>query len=75
MGTQITNEILVECFVFPFNITPLSSVAESRYWLDYIAVNEEFAETIVKEYREGDLIWVNTTTKIVCHYLTHPLPL
>lgn len=31
---------------------------EARYYLDYAAMNECYAQTIVKLYQEGDVIWI-----------------
>lgn len=33
--------------------------AEKQFWADYVAVNQQFADTIVKNYQPGDLICVH----------------
>jgi trehalose 6-phosphate synthase/phosphatase len=35
-------------------------MAEKQYWEDYVAVNQQFAQTIAAHYRPGDIskYWV-----------------
>jgi trehalose 6-phosphate synthase/phosphatase len=42
-----------------FHYLPAELPLEIRNFAEYRRINERFAETVVKHYREGDLIWVH----------------
>ncbi|KAI8882368.1 glycosyltransferase family 20 protein [Backusella circina FSU 941] len=33
--------------------------SEKQYWADYVAVNQQFADTVAANYRPGDVIFIN----------------
>jgi trehalose 6-phosphate synthase/phosphatase len=35
------------------------SIFEDLLWQDYIRVNQAFADTIIEQYQEGDIIWIH----------------
>ncbi|KAI9782291.1 MAG: hypothetical protein M1816_001953 [Peltula sp. TS41687] len=45
------------CKQIPDN--PKSKAYEDHSWIYYVAVNQAFADKIVKNYRRGDVIWVH----------------
>lgn len=38
---------------------PTDGRSERRWWTDYLRLNQLFADRIVADYREGDVIWVH----------------
>ncbi|KAJ5593001.1 hypothetical protein N7537_009905 [Penicillium hordei] len=38
---------------------PTDGRSERRWWADYVRLNQLFADRIVQEYQEGDVIWVH----------------
>ncbi|KAF8464572.1 glycosyltransferase family 20-domain-containing protein [Kalaharituber pfeilii] len=38
---------------------PRSKAYEDHSWCYYVALNQEFADTIIRDYKRGDMIWVH----------------
>lgn len=38
---------------------PTDGRSERRWWADYVRLNQLFADRIVADYREGDVVWVH----------------
>ncbi|KAJ9480551.1 hypothetical protein VN97_g13004 [Penicillium thymicola] len=38
---------------------PTDGRSERRWWADYVRLNQLFADRIVQEYQEGDVVWVH----------------
>ncbi|THC95469.1 hypothetical protein EYZ11_005063 [Aspergillus tanneri] len=38
---------------------PTDGRSERKWWVDYVRMNRLFADRIVEEYREGDIVWVH----------------
>ncbi|KGO65459.1 Trehalose-phosphatase [Penicillium italicum] len=38
---------------------PTDGRSERRWWADYVRLNQLFADRIVEEYQEGDVVWVH----------------
>lgn len=39
--------------------SPSSKIFETDSWHQYVALNEKFAERIIKNYKDGDTIWIH----------------
>ncbi|KAG0185999.1 threalose-6-phosphate phosphatase [Apophysomyces sp. BC1034] len=52
-------EVLWPLFHYVVWSTATDGRAEKRNWADYVAVNQQFADTIVANYREGDIICIH----------------
>lgn len=54
------HQVLWPCLHYAIPDAPKSkSFYESENWADYRAVNQKFADAIIANYEEGDIIWVN----------------
>ncbi|OJJ34280.1 hypothetical protein ASPWEDRAFT_173702 [Aspergillus wentii DTO 134E9] len=38
---------------------PTDGRSERRWWADYVRMNQLFADRIVQEYQEGDIVWIH----------------
>ncbi|KAF7729031.1 threalose-6-phosphate phosphatase [Apophysomyces ossiformis] len=52
-------EVLWPLFHYVVWSTATDGRAEKRNWADYVAVNQQFADTIVANYRQGDIICIH----------------
>ncbi|ORX61185.1 hypothetical protein BCR36DRAFT_315559 [Piromyces finnis] len=56
---QVCKQIIWKAFHYQLPEYPKSANKEQQWWNDYKEVNEKFAEVIAKNYKPGDIIWVN----------------
>ena len=56
---QFCKQVLWKPFHYQLEDYPKAKNYEETSWRQYVAVNQHFADTIVKSYQEGDVIWVN----------------
>ncbi|KAF3937619.1 Trehalose-phosphatase [Dactylella cylindrospora] len=52
-------QILWPVFHYQIPDNPKSKAYEDHSWIYYVALNQAFADTIVKNYKKGDTIWVH----------------
>ncbi|KAG1148889.1 hypothetical protein G6F37_003012 [Rhizopus arrhizus] len=52
-------EVLWPLFHYLVWSSDSDGMAEKQYWEDYVAVNQQFAQTIAAHYRPGDIIFIN----------------
>ncbi|ODV86318.1 glycosyltransferase family 20 protein [[Candida] arabinofermentans NRRL YB-2248] len=52
-------QILWPIFHYQIPDNPKSNAFENHSWNDYEAVNRAFADNIIAQYKEGDIIWVH----------------
>ncbi|EWC46257.1 hypothetical protein DRE_04428 [Drechslerella stenobrocha 248] len=52
-------QILWPVFHYQIPDNPKSKAYEDHSWIYYVALNQAFADTIIKNYKKGDTIWVH----------------
>ncbi|KAG1227649.1 hypothetical protein G6F68_019575 [Rhizopus microsporus] len=52
-------EVLWPLFHYLVWSSDSDGMTEKQYWEDYVAVNQQFAQTIAAHYRSGDIIFIN----------------
>ncbi|KAL9552630.1 hypothetical protein PS6_004380 [Mucor atramentarius] len=52
-------QVLWPVFHYLVQTSSGDSRAEKRHWDDYVAVNRQFADTIIDRYQENDIIFIN----------------
>ncbi|WBW70772.1 alpha,alpha-trehalose-phosphate synthase [Schizosaccharomyces osmophilus] len=51
--------ILWPTFHYQIPDNPKSKAYEDHSWANYVKVNQNFADAILANYREGDMVWIN----------------
>ncbi|KAG0651196.1 alpha-trehalose-phosphate synthase [Hyphodiscus hymeniophilus] len=57
--THYSKQILWPVFHYQIPDNPKSKAYEDHSWVYYVAVNQAFADKIVKNWKRGDVIWVH----------------
>ncbi|KAH6709053.1 glycosyltransferase family 20-domain-containing protein [Leptodontidium sp. MPI-SDFR-AT-0119] len=57
--THYSKQILWPVFHYQIPDNPKSKAYEDHSWIYYVAVNQAFADKIVKNWKRGDIIWVH----------------
>ncbi|ORX62736.1 hypothetical protein DM01DRAFT_320421 [Hesseltinella vesiculosa] len=52
-------QVLWPLFHYIVGVTASDGRKEKKYWADYEAVNQQFADVIIENYREGDIICIH----------------
>ncbi|KAK6334100.1 hypothetical protein TWF696_002602 [Orbilia brochopaga] len=52
-------QILWPVFHYQIPDNPKSKAYEDHSWIYYVALNQAFADTIIKNYKKGDTIWIH----------------
>ncbi|KAK9456955.1 glycosyltransferase family 20-domain-containing protein [Dipodascopsis uninucleata] len=57
--THYCKDILWPTFHYQIPDNPKSKAYEDHSWVHYHALNKAFADTVIKNYKPGDIIWVH----------------
>lgn len=57
--THYCKQILWPVFHYQIPDNPKSKAYEDHSWIYYVKVNQAFADTIVKHWKRGDVIWIH----------------
>ncbi|TFK37501.1 alpha,alpha-trehalose-phosphate synthase [Crucibulum laeve] len=73
---EFCHQVLWPCLHYAIPDAPKTKLFyESASYKQYVAVNQRFADTIIANYKEGDIIWVNDYHLMLLPHLLRSSPL